>query len=362
MKGKLAMAVFSCALTASTLLQAEILNPVCTQTAPSEYKLTYQLTGDSHKVRVLAGNQPGDSKSAQTLIETTETSVVLHAGKPADRMYFFLKPDHGAEREVALRHIPLQGTPNFRDLGGYQTVDGRFVRWGMLYRSGVLSYLTPDDVKTLQQLGIRLVCDFRSKQENDAAPENWENGLNLERLSLPIDTQPAAGKEDPMKQMLAANPSADQLRAMMTKFYASFAFQTAPMYARVFDELKKDRLPLAYHCTAGKDRTGVFSALVLLTLGVPEETVIADYALTNKYLSAGMNSDAARKMMGSGGEIFARMSPEQRNVLMAADPEYLRSTLRAIDAKYGSFDNYRRQALLVSDVDRDALQKRLLTN
>lgn len=363
MRGKLAMAAFSCILTASTISRAEILNPTCTQSAPGEYKLAFQLSGDTKKVQILAGAQAGDSKNAALLASTAENSITVHAGNPGERIYFFLRPDHGHEREVSLRHIPLEGTPNFRDLGGYETTDGRFVRWGKLYRSGVLSYLTPGDLKTLNQLGIRLVCDFRSKQENDAAPEVWESGTSLERLSLPIYTQPASSsKEDPMQQILAANPSPEQLRAMMTQFYAGFAFQAAPEYARVFTELKQDRLPLAYHCTAGKDRTGVFSAFVLLTLGVPEETVLSDYALTNKYLAEGMNTEAARKMMGSSGEIFAHLSPEQRQALMAADPAYLRSALRAIDAKYGSFENYRRQELHVSDADRDALQKRLLTN
>jgi len=309
MKGKLAMAVISCALAASAGMQAEILNPVCTQTAPGEYKISFQLTGETRTVQILAGNQPGDSKSAQPLTVTNETTLSVHAGKPDERIYFFLKPDHGAVHEVATRHIQLEGTPNFRDMGGYQSADGHFVRWGILYRSGVLSFLTSEDVKILQKLGIRLVCDFRSKQESEEAPETWESSLNVEHMSLPIGNQPAASKEDPLKQILTANPSPEQLRAMMTKFYADFAFQSAPQFAQVFAELKKDRLPLAYHCVAGKDRTGVFSAFLLLTLGVPEETVAADYALTNKYMAEGMSGEAARKLMGSSGEMMARLRP-----------------------------------------------------
>jgi protein-tyrosine phosphatase len=100
---------------------------------------------------------------------------------------------------------------------------------------------------------------------------------------------------------------------------------------------------LLYPCSAAKDRTGVFSAFLLLSLGVPEDTVLADYGLTTHYLHE--NTEANRKMMGSAALGLSQMTPERREVLMAADPEYLKSTLRAIDAKYGSFDNYRRQAL-----------------
>jgi PAS domain S-box-containing protein len=131
------------------------------------------------------------------------------------------------------------------------------------------------------------------------------------------------------------------------------------LYSSVFKQLEEDHLPLLYHCTAGKDRTGVFSAFLLLALGVPEQTVLADYALTNIYLPP--NSQFVHKMMAaSANDSLAKLSPGQRNVLMAADPEYLRSTLRAIDAKYGSFDNYRRQELHVSDSDVQELRSRLL--
>jgi len=116
---------------------------------------------------------------------------------------------------------------------------------------------------------------------------------------------------------------------------------------------------MLYHCTAGKDRTGVFSALVLLTLGVPRETVLADYALTNKYLLNGISAADSKKMLASNPGMD-RLTPAQREVLLAADPAYLESTLRQINERYGSFDNYRRTALGVTDEDVQQLRSRLL--
>jgi protein-tyrosine phosphatase len=109
---------------------------------------------------------PPGGKSLQPILKTSQTKVTVHAGKPGERMYFFLKPDHGKEREVSIRRLPLEGTPNFRDLSGYETVDGRFVQWGKVYRSGVLTYLTPADLAYLDRLGIQVVCDFRTAEEN----------------------------------------------------------------------------------------------------------------------------------------------------------------------------------------------------
>jgi protein-tyrosine phosphatase len=348
------------ALTTVFAAHADVTQLNCVQTAPGEYTLTYSLTGDSHKVEIFASNDAAGSTGLQSLRKTSETTVTLRAGKPGERMYFFVKPDHGKRVEVSIRRLPLEGTPNFRDLGGYETTDGHFVQWGKIYRSGVLSYLTPSDLTYLSQLGVRVVCDFRTEQENQAAPEKWVDGGEVEHISLPIGNDSTGHTLTSMQDMLAKNPTPEQLRAWMTNTYSDFAFRAAPEYAKVFVQLKENRLPLLYHCSAGKDRTGVFSAFVLLTLGVPEETVLADYALTTKYLKE--DTAANHKMVANAGSGLNRLSPEQRAVLMAADPAYLKSTLDAINAKYGSFDNYRRQELGVSDGDVEKLKSRLLTN
>jgi protein-tyrosine phosphatase len=349
-------------IAVSTLAHADVTHLMCTQTGPAEYKLSYSLTGNSHEVQISSSTQPGSTSALTPLLKTSKTEVTVHAGKPGQRIFFFLKADSGEEREVSIRHLPLEGTPNFRDLGGYETTDGRFVRWGLLYRSGVLTYLTPADMKYLGQTGIRVVCDFRTKQENDAAPEIWIPGVNVDHVNLPIGSDSSRNTNTSMQSIVDAHPTPEQLRAWMTKTYGGFAFSSAPQYAQLFSQLEKDQLPLLYHCTAGKDRTGVFSALLLLTLGVPEKTVLEDYALTNTYLRDASQSAAIKKMMAaSADKSIAQLSPEQRNVLMDADPEYITSTLRAIDAKYGSFDNYRRQELHVSDDDVQKLRTRLLT-
>jgi protein-tyrosine phosphatase len=349
-------------LAVSTFAHADVTNLSCVQTGDTEYKLTYSFTARTHGVQIFASTSPEPTSKMQSVLTTRDTAVTVHAGSPKQRIYFFLKADSGETREVSIRHLPLEGTPNFRDLGGYETTDGHFVRWGLLYRAGVLTYLTPADMKYLGQMGVRVICDFRTKQENDAAAETWIPGAKVDFISLPIGGNSGTkNSDDTLRKLVAGNPTLDQLRTRMTESYGSFAFTYAPQYAKVFTQLEHDSLPLLYHCAGGKDRTGVFSAFLLLTLGVPEKTVLQDYALTNKYLLNDSQSEATKKTMAaSGNSYMAQLSPEQRNVLIAADPAYLESALRQIIAKYGSFDNYRRQVLQVSDEDAAKLRNRLL--
>ena len=354
-------------LCGAVYASAEVTNLNCEQTGPAEYKLTYTFTADSREARISATTDASGQTGLQEILKTAETSVTLRAGTPGQRIYFFLKPDHGHTREVSVRHLPLEGTPNFRDLGGYETADGKFVRWGLLYRSGVLSHLTEKDFAYLTPLGVKVVCDFRTAQENAKEPEIWVPGSNLEHVSLPIGSGSKSGAHkdtaSSLDEFLKTNPSTEGLKAWMTKIYGGFAFTNAPEYSKVFAELKQDRLPLLYHCAAGKDRTGVFSALLLLTLGVPEQTVLADYELTDKYLLDGMSEEATKKMLASSGTPgMSKLPADQRKVMIAADPEYLKSTLRRIDEQFGSFDNYRRSALNVSDADAAQLRARLLTD
>ena len=164
-----------------------------------------------------------------------------------------------------------------------------------------------------------------------------------------------------MNKLLADNPTPQQIQKRMAGVYADFAVKASPQYAAVFKQLEQDHLPLVYHCTAGKDRTGVFSALVLRALGVPAKTVIEDYTLTNQYFLSAMEHPAKAPALPSSAQSqIAKLSPEQRHALMVADPEALRATLQAIDEKYGSFDSYRRQALGVSDADLEKLKASLL--
>lgn len=236
------------------------------------------------------------------------------------------------------RHIALDGVHNLRDMGGYLTEDGQRVRWGVLYRSSQLSDISATDRSKLEGLGIRTVCDLRNARERELRADPTLNGWQFDQRCNTATSE----MKMPTDQKI-------DWEKMFTGFYRVMAKQYVPQYRALFDDLKQQKTPLLLHCTAGKDRTGVGSALILLALGVPQATVIADYQLTEKFEPANPSA-----IMGD--------HPELANIpaLKAANPAYLQAALDGIAQEYGSLDNYFANALGVTAQDRQQLRAQLL--
>lgn len=229
------------------------------------------------------------------------------------------------------RVLPLEGGQNFRELGGYPTDDGRHVRWGLLFRSGSMQKLTPTDFAYLQKLGIRTVVDFRSTQERSAEPVNWpEGGPNV--LSVDYDFGLLARHMTGLKDM-----KPDEMRAAMVAMYPIILDQFNGQYRRLFEQLLAGRVPLAFNCSAGRDRTGVAAALILTALGVPRETVIQDYLLTNRYFHLDQAGPAARNW----GEI----PPAMQEQMLASSRPSIEAIFRIVDRHPGGAKGYLRDKL-----------------
>lgn len=184
---------------------------------------------------------------------------------------------------TAERRLPLDGADNFRDLGGYRTADERFVRWGVLFRSNDLADFTDADLDYLSEVDIRLQCDLRSDIEREKRPNRVLLTPVPEILEYPI---PQAGMNpSEIQEAIRTGTMAEfDIRQIMLSTYRSFPIEHRDLWARIFSRLQDpNSLPFLVHCTAGKDRTGFISALVLLALGVPEQTVYEDYLATNRY-------------------------------------------------------------------------------
>lgn len=257
-----------------------------------------------------------------------------------------------AQRAENIRRLPLDGAPNFRDLGGYATAAGRHVRWGQVYRSGQLAQLTDKDYAYLARLGISAVCDFRRDDERQAAPTHWRGTNPPEILWLPAVAGSNSGPGP--TAAVAAGPSTTEVAASMRAAYEQIVLTFGRSYRVVLQRILADSGPTLYHCSAGKDRTGVFSAVLLLLLGVPRETVFEDYLLTNRYVGT------PEQIAATAGRL--KTSPEAVRALLIADRSYLETALQAIDRKFGSLDNYRRTELGLSDQDLARLKARLLEN
>lgn len=222
------------------------------------------------------------------------------------------------------RSVALAGAFNFRDLGGYSAIDGRSVRWGALFRSDSLGQLTRDDVDALRALGLRTVIDLRGTGEVDASGSFpvAEYPVTLHHLSvMDREWDPAAADLGTSSEFLHAQ-------------YTTMLDETGSRYAEAIRRLAvPGALPAVFHCAAGKDRTGLLAMLVLGALGVRDDDIVDDYALTAATMDAFL---AAR----SADPTFAERIATLPATFFAADPCALARLVDDIAAAYGSLRSY----------------------
>lgn len=246
----------------------------------------------------------------------------------------------GEERRV----VSLDGGSNLRDLGGYSADDGRTIRWGLVFRSANFAGLTEADAATVLALGLRTICDLRHDRERTERPTPAAILDACQVHHLDIHPREEHRVRD-LVQGLATET--DTPEAVMASIYRAFALEHAEVYARMLDRLlNDDGVPLLFHCTAGKDRTGFGAAVLLRALGVPMETVVADYLLTNIHWK------------GTG--LLAGAPASLRAALGGAHAAYLEAAFAAIDERFGSFDAWLDAALGFGPDRVSALRDRLL--
>jgi protein-tyrosine phosphatase len=248
--------------------------------------------------------------------------------------------------EAALlpRVIALEGCSNFRDLGGYQTGDGRRVRAGLVFRSSHLGALTPADRAMLQQLGVRTIVDLRGLGEAAETPHAVD-GVGAEILAAAIE--PRLG-ERIRAALDEGRTTPDLIASYMTEHYRDYPGRAAASFRVLFTALADvGRRPLVFHCTAGKDRTGFAAALLLSALGVPWPTVIEDYLHTNAIWT------------GHVGR-YNELEAATRAALIEARVEYLEAAFAALREAHGALDRFFARALGVDSAGLARLRGDLL--
>ncbi|MDF9834374.1 protein-tyrosine phosphatase [Ereboglobus sp. PH5-5] len=280
------------------------------------------------KWSVYAGASVGKIDMTTPLLEGAQTGRVELPLKNANHAFFRVKSTLG-ETVLAERHLPMAGGYNFRDLGGYKTADGKRVRWGRVFRTDDLNKLTTEDLAYLASVPITSIVDFRSESEIKAAPD----------LPAPSVRHQYAYSITPGNLT-----SADDLNKFTKKQTEEFMIEMNRLFVtderiigqyRKFFKLLQDegKLPLMFHCSAGKDRTGMGAALFLASLGVDEKTIFEDYLLSNRYL-AGKYDPLIKK------------NP-QLEPLYRVSPEFLRAGFEQMKKDHGSVENYLRKVLQV---------------
>ncbi len=274
---------------------------------------------------------------------------------PAARHHFRLRDQHGTEVVAPERKLGMQGTPNFRDFGGYRTVDGRQVKWGFLFRSGQLSNLSAQDVALLQHLDIDLICDFRRTEEQEGDPSRLPQENPPRIASLAIVPGSNARFFEEMSEGLESSAMGRQaMFDFMVEINRDFAVAQTDTYARMFREILA--LPDArflVHCAAGKDRTGFAAALVLLALGVPREVVMRDYMLTARYFHPATEIERLRQKYQ-----MEHMEADAILPMLEVHEDYLARALQVIEQDYDSLEDYLFEALELGPGELRELRRR----
>lgn len=257
------------------------------------------------------------------------------------------------------RVLPLAGGCNFRDCGGYETLQGTRVRWGRLYRSGLMHGLAPEAAASVAALDLRAVCDLRRNAERDRHP-NPDFGPHVRRFEWDTgqDRSPIADSS------IASDDAAAWARARMLRMYARMPFELQPRFAGVFAAITHAGSGATIvHCTAGKDRTGVAIALVLAMLEVPRDVIVEDYALTNHAVELRarlFGNKAAGAGLAANADPLLALPSDALDVVMAAHPDYLLASLDAIEARHGSVAAYVHDELAVPGEAIERLHATLL--
>lgn len=242
-----------------------------------------------------------------------------------------------ADLDMHKRRLQIKGTHNVRDIGGYRTEDGRSVVWKMVLRGDAIHNVDDEGREIFQSLKLSTSLDLREEDERIEAPDNLSEHVRL--VSIPIFTHNTVKK------------TAVTDRRALSSLDEVYQYVVAERGAAVVAVLRKlaqpDSLPAIVHCTAGKDRTGIVIALLLASLGVPDDTIAADFAATSLFLTEEFYQGITERAVNNG------QNREQYTAMLSCEPQLILNVLKQIRASHGDVKSYLvHHGMPTEDLDR----------
>ena len=261
------------------------------------------------------------------------------------------------EQRAAHRLLNFEGIANFRDLGGYANEQGQQVKWGVLYRSGTFAHSSRADLQGLQQLQLATLIDFRSGGEKEEEPNQLPQPASFTVVEIPtLDEGNKALVGEVMERVESGNFDGFDPDQFMLTANRQFATEFTPQFRQfIHSVLDAGGKPVAWHCSAGKDRTGFASAILLRVLGVPQETVMRDYMESKQHALEARKNQLLLLRVFKGEEAADKLA-----IMMGVEEAWLLAAFEEIDAQWGSFDNYVSEGLQLTDRDIAKLRNQLL--
>ncbi|MBX2840260.1 MAG: tyrosine-protein phosphatase [Flammeovirgaceae bacterium] len=264
-----------------------------------------------------------------------------------EQTLFELSVDQNKPILLKQRLIQLEGACNFRDLGGYFTREGNKIKWGKVFRADHLGKLSKNDLKKLSDLNIKTVIDLRSQTEIKSSPDKLPTSVK-HHLFLNI----AQGNHEKFIKKMLFSGKGDLLEGsnILKDIYRYFVTEAGEKFSKIMEILSEEKnLPVVFHCTAGKDRTGFAAALFLKALGVPEKTIFKDYMLSNFY-----RTFDNEYIFEKGGYFLKRSVMEP---FLLVNKSYLNGAFEELKNRFGDWDSYFEQELKMNKDKLNALKK-----
>lgn len=251
------------------------------------------------------------------------------------------------KKKFVIRRIPLEGANNTRDLGGFETVDGKVIKKHRLIRSGELASLTSRDVQMLKdEYDLKKIVDLRTDMEVSHKPDLEIEGVDFEHIPF-VDTQTvgitreknivvSAVKKIRTMEETATEYMESMYRALIT---SEHCIKNIKRFFEVL--LENEEGSVIFHCSAGKDRVGAACMILLSILGVPQETILKDYLATQKFgQKYNQKYESFAKLVSKNAKVS-----EYASIFLSTNKNFILAMYDEIEKRYGSVKNYAEECL-----------------
>lgn len=323
----------------------------CDREASGNYVLKWEvkpaLPGE---VNIYVSDQPEVFPARPTMVlPIGQNMATIVTSDNMSHKYFLLEFAGQVSTVASVRFFPMKNTFNLRDAGGYDTYDGMYMKWGMLYRSARPEALTVADSITMRQLGIRSIIYL--EDEERISPTALKKVPNQKAVSIPADRPAYFDKA--LQLIYGEKLQANQVRDFYAKAFKTYAFENPRQFSEAFELLlDESNYPILISDALGKDRTSFFVFLIHLALDLPRNVAVEDYLMSNQTLPLDRLIPASNSL-----------TPEKLDALIrfySSDDLYLNEIVQEIVKRYGDMNNYLEKMFGMTAKKREKLKRILL--